>query len=99
MMDYSYSENSRRKTYHNSFSQFEVLKERLFKILQRDFFIKKKKSLPESCFKNTKVGNSLTVQWFELGAVNCRGWSLVPGWEAKILKVVQTKKKKNLKMK
>lgn len=66
--------------------------------MQRDFFIKKK-SLPESWFKNTKVGNSLTVQWFELGAVNCRGWSLVPGWEAKILKVVPTKKKKSLKMK
>ena len=80
----------------NSFSQLEVFKERPFKILQRDFFYYKKKSFPESCFKNTKVGNSLVFQWFELGA-GAGVWSLVR--KLRSWKLYRQKKKKIKKWK
>lgn len=40
--------------------------------------------LEKKSLKYTKIGNSLAVQWFGLGAFTVKGVSLIPGWGTKI---------------
>ena len=45
--------------------------------------------LEKKSLKYTKVGNSLAVQWFGLGAFTVKGVSSIPGWGTKITQGAQ----------